>query len=506
DCKKVLTVDAKEFCGDGAVNGPEKCDAQGGKVFGSSYADLTCLTDKNACVAKCSSAMAYENCVNVCNQTYLQCSNPDQSVALTCLDKGAYQCSANCLVLENKCVNCGKWNGGLLSKATAGNAIPYVNIINPMLNEVKKNVAVIQELHKISLLRRNTDGAGGFTYESLNDNSGNNGSAILEFFEYFNIFKDNSFPKIGIETDLQCNGEYSVYFNYPYGAVPHIEDGDGDVFDYPVAGQAKEIKNDLIYSPAVPKNVFRVVIKWGEEESKKNGTFVGSLYNDGLATGWLTTHPDDIVGTIFNFADYAQKYQGSDFLCDWINNVNYKNEPYYWPSKNPASNSSICLSSGNPVGYNGIYVHPIATTGKTTVQAFTIDLNNHNGDFAFLVTSINNLLSTFKEDELTVEVYEFHSGQLPLYSVYAPVATFKIKDIVDDNFNDLAKYWHVFNFRKNAAGDYEIKKIPVTDAGGNYSDELGKSFGEYDNGWLNTNICQVLNQIPDVPSENKCAL
>lgn len=102
-------------------------------------------------------------------------------------------------------------------------------------------------------------------------------------------------------------------------------------------------------------------------------------------------------------------------------------------------------------------------------------------------------------------MYAHHDGQSSWYSVYGPVEVFRIRDIMQNNLNPLAKYWHVFNFVKNSQDDYEIKKIPVTDAGGNPAvDEYGNS--EYDNGWLNTNFCQVLNDIPGVPDKNKCSI
>ena len=57
-----------------------------------------------------------------------------------------------------------------------------------------------------------------------------------------------------------------------------------------------------------------------------------------------------------------------------------------------------------------------------------------------------------------MDVYTYHDGQDPTYSIYGPDDTFEIKGAAGTSSNPLARYWHAFNLVR-VGGKYKIEEV-----------------------------------------------
>lgn len=439
-------------CGDGVVNPGELCDvgSNNGLACNPEYGK-SCSYCANDCkkvltkeaVAFCGNTVLDPGGVEVCdmdkNGKVLALTN-NQSTVQVCPDKGEYTCSNSCSMLANNCLTCGKLDG---------KPVPKLAILNPLTSNGNSPYS---DLEYVNLFRQQTNGAyANLGYRKINsiggavsEGTGVKKSPYIDPTASYYLFVDTSFkPELnkGLETNLLCKDDYKLFYNTReinkklYGsetartAKALAEEGRGDFFDYSVAGEGTVVENDTIMSPAVPPKVYRVVVRWTGAEDAINSSFVGSVYSVQSVTSRVTIpfKQEDVCATMTK-----------DGLGYWMPTAACKNT-------------------------HGVYSHPhISTqTKKTFVQSFTIDTQQTNSlHYAFLVQSINGAPMAMQTGaNITVEVYEARSNQVPEYSIYKPVKTFSIKTAKGTSTNSLAKYWHVFNLSRTTTGGYTI--VPV---------------------------------------------
>lgn len=484
DCKNVLTVDTPNFCGNGKIDegSPEVCETVDG-VAKSKFTSPSGSVDLRT--ASC---------------------NPNQ--------KGSYQCSTDCRVLTNSCVVCGK---------AAGKPVPRLSLVNPMigpdaswpfdLNNMTEQSFIVSSYRKMPEDTGTPNRYKYLGFSSITDYSRratdltkecgtgpNQTPSVLESgkspLQYKNLWLDGGNCPVavdGLETSPMCVSEYNLFFNhrrltsktsnpdYAKFDTDGVFDGDdsfhwfikdhpfaGDVFDFPVGGQIGQVDTQLIYSPAVPRNTYRVVVRWTESEQKAGLSFAGGVYNANTATN--------------NFYTDSYNQNGNNVWCNSMKQQAIDGAQYWWPT-------GVGKSSCTPV--SGVYMHQATGLDKTFVQAMTINTAQLGSSashkaVAFYVKGLQQTIANAATRNITVEVYNYHDGQSSLYSVFKPNPNyaFTIKGASGSSANPLAQYWHVFNFVYQN-GEYQIK--PLTNG----------------NGSIETDLCRVKANMPGV---EPCAL
>ena len=245
-----------------------------------------------------------------------------------------------------------------------------------------------------------------------------------------------------LETNQMCDGEYGLLFN-----TNITEPSKGDLITYHVNNEMEEIHNEIILSPAVPEEAFRIVVRWTNED---NAEFSGAIHNKAIPS-----IPGAEPGTI----SYADK------LIPYCQQMGKWQNSFYWMPV-------YC----NPLGVgNMIYVHEsfFAEGVNTRAQAMTVRTNVVPADsgkppFAFFVDAIGESIYKHSDSNLRVEVYGYHEGQNPDFLIYNPIAEFDIKGAAGTSSNDSAEYWHVFNLEyalidpANPSKDQSIKSKNLT--------------------------------------------
>jgi cysteine-rich repeat protein len=419
DCKEVLTKDSSLYCGNGVV------DQVGVSQF------LFPL---------------YEGCEMLSGGSILAFESWTPSGGLikktpSCNDQGSYTCIDCKLSKESEsCVACGKKtieNGGAIANAT---------FLNPMIGSGVKwpAMGVYPNYNYVGLYRK----PGGPNFSVFGDS--NLSATGNSFSSTIHELSD------GLESDSLCAEQYNLFFNFkgicknkmieeditvPCDSDTYINNSNvwskikkyGDLFVYPVNKEKEEIRNEFIYSPAVPENTFRVVVRWSDKEG--NVGFMGNVYNLSLNDN----------GPFIN-----QISAGTDLCTQMIKD----DTTGYWGSDD-------CISSASDLTGALVRAHDSVNLEKTYAQAMTVKAvgngNNHL-PFAFFVEAVGDPIYNYASSpNVSVEVYTYHKDQIPDLSVYAPTSIFKINE-AENSTNASAYYWHVFNL-EYVKDKYEI--VPV---------------------------------------------
>jgi len=288
-----------------------------------------------------------------------------------------------------------------------------------------------------------------------------NKSKFRDISKYTQIFFSNS--KL-LQSDQMCSSEYKIAFNANAinSSISQNEDDffkdiidsykdqsgsqrdqtpRGDLFNYPVDGEAGEIKNSYITSPAVPPGAMRIVVKWTGEEAKKwsrnSGEFEGNLYNQVLYNGNKINR------------SWFRNFRGSG-LSTQVTIREINNEKYWWP---PSYN--IYSPRGAEIAVHDKTSPP---DNSKVIQSMTInnleDAEHTDGtklqvgeQVAFYVNALGRPIQSFQDSNLEVNIYTYHQNQDPLHSIYKPTYKFKISSSTHSG-NPLAPYWHAFNIMK----------------------------------------------------------
>ena len=453
DCKEVLTKDSDKYCGN------EEIDAKWW-FSGAPILEL-CETLTNGDVS-----------IPVLNG--FQWS----SKTISCDDQGSYTCTNDCKLVDN-CVACGK------KTIENGGAVPKIAFLNPMLGKSQdwpsmvSTISGVEENNYVALYRHPESTSTPFLgYTQLTTKSAGSIDPSL----MHKLFVEDVKNEKGLETNKLCDGQYNLHFNskWIYNTKfdpdkssfsnllddywPQMKDY-GDLFVYPVNKEKEEIKNEFIYSPAVPENTFRVVVRWSDKENYAD--FMGNLYHAPLSCG----------GANCSTINWFEVGKGTNVgVCSSIGKVSS-----YWK---PNCSAATSIESNA-----GVWVHDLVNLEKTYAQAMTIaapPTGSAHPPFAFFVEAVGEYISNYSSSpDVEVEIYTYHPGQIPDLSVYKPTQVFKINAALKST-SASAQYWHVFNLVYKD-GKYEIALIQPT----------------LKNGAIKTGWCEIQNDIPDEP---KCVL
>ena len=486
-CTQILTVDTSAFCGNGKIDLElnEVCEiANDGSILRAitihecSGKKIDCY---DSCVANPNVNLAA--CKFQCDKASNLCvtdAESGASVPAICPEKGTYQCTNNCQTIstfETSCASC-----GIKTNAPT----PYAQFINPILwswSELPTNYGNAYFYKKNKLL----DGSlyekaiGGRSFITPTLNS-------VPFSSDLNNI--NGSNNIKIETNQLCSQDYGVMFNSDkvntsdtntaIDILPNTNKV-ADFFPYSVNGESgATIFREFIMSPAVPPQTFRVVLKWTDAE--KDAEFNAAVFNEEYTT---KISSEDKLENVVDYLESA--YFSGLYLCSIMSKQQKSGVDYWLPSSSTVFISTIggyqkCSNDG------GVQVSPKINTPKTYVQAFTIDTTGYDKPYAFFIGALDKFIGDYKKSNLEVQIYTYHDGQKPLYSIYGPTFTYTIKK-ADVGTNPVSRYWHVFNLIKNTAGKYEVKPIQKLDAAKNV-------VGEYSDGMLQSSFCKTLNHLP----------
>ncbi|MBI4427127.1 MAG: hypothetical protein HY569_01420 [Candidatus Magasanikbacteria bacterium] len=433
DCKEVLTKDSDKYCGNG------KIDSTGvSAIYGFNWESCEQLAD--------GSIIAFNSASGATVTTK----------PAVCADQGSYTCTNDCKLI-NSCVACGK------KLIENGGAVPKIAFLNPMLGKdqvwpsMVSTVSGVVENNYVGLYRDPESTSTPFLgYRQLTTYQSNGTTYTIDPASMHKLFAENA-DTTGLETNPLCDGQYNLHFNSKWLMMteglfaapsesfgnsldnywPQIKDY-GDLFVYPVNGEKEEIKNEFIYSPAVPDNTFRVVVRWSDTE--KNTDFMGNVYNLSLNDG-----------AIMNYSSVDK-----NTLCD---EMTKNNTTGYWNSLN-------CFYFLSSSSAKSVLVHDSVNLEKTYAQAMTIGAQmfavagDPHPPFAFFVEAVGDYINSFTSSpDVSVEVYTYHPGQIPDLSVYKPTQIFKI-NAATKSTNASSQYWHVFNLIYNdVTNKYEI--VPI---------------------------------------------
>lgn len=485
-CSATCTLPPR--CGDAKVDSGEQCDAGtlNGTVCTPGYG-TSCTYCTNSCTNVTIDAVAYcgngvvditwpgfapypteifEKCDYDSGGVYKLVGENYTKTLQKCDDKGSFVCSNSCQQLQNNCVACG--TGQDLP-------IPKLLVLNPMVQPEKFPQS--DYLLNAILYRQNpppTDPPDGLKIL---------GTRVITHTEYtpfvpydFSMSPSNS----GIETNLACNGEYKISFNKglgslsgggEFGDIQKVGDGQADLFDYPVQAEGVDVVNEVVTSPAVSEDTIRIVTRW-EKKTTNSVLFMGEMYQDQL--GQTTGN-----GNTFSYFTNVVPNVG-DSNCEEM--IQSPFDDYYIPIACDAVDATSNFSGR-------IWMHKILNQAPTwAVQAITISAQGlaSTNPLGFYVTSPNGPINQFTDYDLWVDVYTYHEGQDPAYSIYQPTQSFSIKNAVP-SVNSIARYWHVFNLTVDTSGS--LKKFIITPVS--------------TNGAIVTNQCEVRR---NMPSTTQCEL
>ncbi|MFA6547787.1 MAG: LamG-like jellyroll fold domain-containing protein [Candidatus Magasanikbacteria bacterium] len=417
DCKNNISVDASGYCGDGVINGTEKCEVSGNSLYSS--VTSTYITNdwwNKLVLEKHPDQNGY--IVLPCDQEYNLHLNSgslqfykDKTWTNLTTQIGIKTCINNCSSISNKCVECGlKTGGSPISGA-------LINVLEPLSNN--------------PLLSNNSeDGDVGLLYVSTTQSLSSIGDTTgVAFFSYKlndNIFDYKLHPYLGdqsvvasINSDPVCSDKsqskiYRLAINSDF-ATEHM-------IDFPVFGTTTPDKYNLLLSPVIfddtrPQDV-RVVVSW-----------VGDV---GFNTGFL------VPGGVNSQTGIITSLEDNSPAINISTGINY----YTAPNINPLAS---------------IWYHGFKNTNTSNVKSFTIDTSKMvTSSYAFYIKTADTMKNLKNSAKLKVEVYVPESDD-NLRHFARPAKTYYLNQAIPSD-NDAAQFWHVFNIKK--APDSVVAKIP----------------------------------------------
>jgi cysteine-rich repeat protein len=515
------TRDPVAFCGNGIVEAAELCDTlPDGQVTTSRVpngAPLTCaagtLASANRGGFTCNNCRAIDTTCTVCGviETCSAAENPNASGGAP-VNFCRYQNGAGAMCQNNLCANTvtgerevcpagqrsdcryvGTINPTLCTDGidndgdgltdcadfTGGGANPRVSIVNPIVAQNASGANVWGRANSISLIR------GGITDFRF----GTNGLGIAQFLfqggmgrrlistptaSQFGLpptslfgLNDTFTNSININTNAQCADVYNLDINDQYiGSYTVVNSnftqnsGPGSLFPYTVNGEAGMMSREFVLNPAVPQNVFRVVVRWSREENAAEADFLGNLFHNDFSED--NARMVSLMGARIRSFRETVNYVCDDISQQDLSVANGQTATYWW------STGCTPISSGDVANPAQVYVHPEINLTDTFVQSMTIDLRNANtaAPFQFFIDDSRRPMYEYLNNRgLTVELYEYHANQSPLRSVYTP-RVFTIRGAAGTSSNPNASYWHVFNIVRNpATGNYEVRALGPSNNG-----------------------------------------
>ncbi len=486
-----VTIDPTAYCGNGMVD----TDAT---TFISGQSVEACDYDSNN---------VYAFTLNSAGGLLI----PNNKSPQVCPDKGSFACRNSCQLLENGCVSC---TNQIVSSQPNNLPTPKISILNPMTQPDKSPFS-----HKeyVALYRKNPPGSTSLTfnylgYRKLNYKSSAETEAnyIDPFEPYFFITEQsgawNPILNQGIQTNPACNGEYVMLYNKrdisrvktgievgpgSLSEADIVNQGLADEFNYTVRGEGGQVVNEVVMSPAVAPDTVRIVTRW-KKKSDASAVFMGEMYQDKAVQN---TEDGNVFSYFKNFTPSFQGAPSVDVNCGEM----IKAPNGYWVPFNPGSSGGPFRC--RPTDSSGrIWMHKILDDAPTiAVQAITLSANNMSSSkpLGFYVTSPDGPVNQFIHGEwdydLWVDIYTYHQGQIPEYSIYKPTYSFSVKNSIPST--DLgplgARYWHVFNLIPT--GVEPTKRFSVVPIGPTGAGTITEAYG----GKVVQDTCRVRENMPN---------
>jgi cysteine-rich repeat protein len=405
DCKNVVDVQSKEYCGNGKVEGSELCDIDQDTKLMYSLASTSGTVS-----VRDDSHRGYQ---------VLSCSDEVQST--TTYKKGSKTCVSSCMSLSSSCIACGAISSEDKSAVVVGGSVVNVtdpSSSNPLLGEIK---------------RMNNGGATG---------SGDkptwvyfNGS--IELYIAQKKIGQNIWPGTSSSTFVLKTVEQDALGNSPVATMNsnsicsfgdgsnykmRINDDAFHEFSFPVYNKPASWQNDLILSPVISQ--------------------INRPFDVRIVTTWVNASPNFYSGFIipsFGSSVTIERLPTSTGL------------QYYTSSAN-----------------EGIWYHGFTyTSTKTNVRSFTVDTSKMNQSLYMFYVRVPQVSITdpgigrYRDAaQLKVDVYLPESDTNSRHFAL-PSKTFYLKSALQSD-NPSASYWYVFNIARNDRGQSSLDQvIPV---------------------------------------------
>jgi cysteine-rich repeat protein len=402
DCKNIVDVQTKAYCGDGVVQGAP---------FGNEVCDLDQVTKSMYLL---NASPITENTLNTAHGGYkvLACSTQPQDDYTQKKEIAAPSCGVSCSAPTNNCVTCGvdaikgvEINGSLINVTDPTNQNVLLGskqgFYSPA-SQSKIDVYIGLDTNPKKLVGRRY-------WEDVSDSTYALKDPATDPITSTKLVKLNSYS-------LCSSGDprYTVRLN---GDTTHR-------FDFPVFAATALEQYDLVLSPVINNQVrpndIRVVVSWVKDASFYGG-FTVPLAGKGK-----------IEGTTFaGKLSTGPKYYDAPAR---INGVGYHG---FGSTQNKTSEEAFFIN----------------TEAKPYLATFVSEMNNDQ--YAFYVRTDGAGIGKYRNtSKLKVDVYFPENDPAPNHFA-TPAMTFYLNSATPSD-NPNANYWHVFNVKRAA--------FPVADA------------------------------------------
>lgn len=251
DCRNVIDVQPKQYCGNSVIEGPEVCelDAASNLIFSASQDTTTQSTKDTA-----------HNGFQV-----LSCA--DEPAQKYTIKKGTKACAAICSVIQSSCVICGEdSNAGVTVQGG------IINVLDPTSKNPLLGAAGLDGTIDLTLSNTFNQNLAAHAYWGQNS-----ASTYVLHPPGENGYTSTNLAKIG--SDSRCSfGDgptYKMYFN---ADATHP-------FDFPVLSKPASWQYDLVLSPVIPRaqrpKDIRVVVRWVGNTADFASGFLHAVLADG---------------------------------------------------------------------------------------------------------------------------------------------------------------------------------------------------------------------------------
>jgi hypothetical protein len=443
DCQNTIDVQPAEYCGNGIIENPEKCEVSGGTIYSA--------------VANASSTVST---LSAFSNGYRELACSAETSAPHTIKKGAKTCADCSIGVARNCVVCGADKNGVAVDGDVLNVLDNSLMASflsrtpdPLFARITNDSTLTLAIGGSCNLEYDSSGPGreGVGVMAPCDASmpgslavakasKNRASSDLVSYNLLNPYLAGS-PTALINsnpicsTDENSNYKYQMYVNYDWTRP----------LNFPVVAEPQSWQYDLALSPVVSRslrpNDLRIVASWVGS---------GDFYSGVLNPFVISPASPEIEGPSYMFIDTSER---GSIITEYANVYEYATGTNYY-NLITASTQSVLDRSSITLNYkkHGIWYHGLdSTSGQTSVEAFTIDTAAMEGNtYSFYVRSPSYPIRQFKNTaRLKVDVY-LPENDTNQYHFGTPVKTYYFSAAIPSD-NPNARYWQVFNVNKPSA-------------------------------------------------------
>ena len=444
DCQNTVDVQPTEYCGNGIIENPEKCEVAGGTIYSA--------------VANAASTVST---LSAFSNGYRELACSAETSAPHTIKKGAKTCADCSAGVVRNCVVCGADKNGTAVDGDILNVLDNTLMASfvgsspdPLFARITNNSSLSLAIggscsrqydpstHE-DLIVEEPCAVGTPNSLTVAKAAKNRVSSDLVSYALLNPYLAGS-PIALINSNPICstddnpNYKYQMYVNYDWTRP----------LNFPVVAEPQSWQYDLALSPVVSRslrpNDLRIVASW-----VGSGDFYSGVLNP------FAVSPDspEIEGPSYVLSSGSTC---TGIACTYYYDYEYATGTNYYnlitASKPPAFGligSSITLNYKK----HGIWYHGFdSTSGQTSIEPFTIDTAAMEGNtYSFYVRSPGYPIRQFKNTaRLKVDVY-LPENETNQYHFGTPAKTYYFTAAVPSD-NPNARYWQVFNINKPSAG------------------------------------------------------